>query len=137
MCFLVIVSIQTVVIWFAHAFLKVLQSCSRLCPFLDLSSLLQRCASTCSPSTSVSSLDELCAILPKSRSTNRRPSLLGHCTPQPINDSFVVDVHHRKTDTFPEETQESRQLGCLDGALHQSSASKVPHIPCIGSISSS
>ena len=36
-----VIAIQTVVIWFAHAFLTVLQSCSHVCPVLYLSVQLQ------------------------------------------------------------------------------------------------
>ena len=35
-------------------------------------------------------------------------------SPQPINDSFVVNMNHRGTD----KTQKGRQLDSLDGALH-------------------
>ena len=61
----------------------------------------------------MSLLDGVCASLPKSRSTSRCPSLLEQCTSifplhSPSINSFVVNVHHRGTDSFPEETQEGR-----------------------------
>ena len=44
--FLIVASVQTVVIQFAHALFTVLQSCSRVCPVLYLSSPIQTTLST-------------------------------------------------------------------------------------------
>ena len=66
---------------------------------------------------------KICAFLPVSRSTSRRPSLLGQCTsfhtsPQPINNRFVVIRNSCRTDSFLEKTPEGRLLRSFGSALH-------------------